>query len=32
LSTIVQVSHEIIDKVGRAEVSEAFLAATQANY
>jgi hypothetical protein len=32
LSTIVQVSHEIIDKVGRAEVSEAFLAATHANY
>jgi hypothetical protein len=28
----VQVSQEIIDKVGRAEVSEAFLAATHANY
>jgi hypothetical protein len=32
LSTIVQVSQEIIDKVGRAEVSEAFLGATHANY
>ncbi len=32
LSTIVQVAQEIIDKVGRAEVSEAFLAATHARY
>jgi hypothetical protein len=32
LSTIVQTSQEIIDKVGRAEVSEAFLAVIGANY
>lgn len=32
LSTIVQISQEIIDKVGRAEVSEAFLAVIGANY
>lgn len=32
LSTIVQVSQEIIDKVGRAEVSEAFLAVIGANH
>jgi hypothetical protein len=32
LSTIVQVSQEIIDKVGRAEISEAFLAAAHATY
>lgn len=30
LSTIVQVSQELIDKVGRAEVSEGFLAAIHA--
>ena len=30
LSTIVQVSQEIIDKVGRGEISEAFLAAIHA--
>jgi len=32
LSTIVQVSQEIIDKVGRGEISEAFLAVIHANY
>jgi len=32
LATIVQISQEIIDKVGRAELSEAFLAAAHANY
>lgn len=32
LATIVQVSQEIIDKVGRGELSEAFLAAAHANY
>ncbi len=32
LSTIVQTSQEIIDKVGRAEVSEAFMAVIGANY
>lgn len=30
LATIVQISEEIIDKVGRAEISEAFLAAVHA--
>ena len=30
LATIVQISEEIIDKVGRAEISEAFLAAVLA--
>jgi hypothetical protein len=32
LSTIVQISEEIIDKVGRAELSEAFMAVIHANY
>jgi hypothetical protein len=32
LATIVQVSQEIIDKVGRGELSEAFVAAAHANY
>jgi len=32
LSTISQVAQEIIDKVGRAEISEAFLAAAHINY
>jgi hypothetical protein len=32
LSTIVQISQEIIDKVGRAELSEAFLAVVHTNY
>jgi hypothetical protein len=32
LATIVQVSQEIIDKVGRAELSEAFLAAAHIDY
>jgi len=32
LATIVQVSQEIIDKLGRGELSEAFLAAAHANY
>ncbi len=32
LATIVQVAQEIIDKVGRGEISEAFLAAAHANY
>ena len=32
LSTIVQISQEIIDKVGRGELSEAFLAVAHANY
>ena len=32
LATIVQISQEIIDKVGRAELSEAFLAVVHANY
>ena len=31
LATIVQISQEIIDKVGRAELSEAFLAVIHAN-
>ena len=31
LSTIVQISEEIIDKVGRGEISESFLAAMHAN-
>ena len=31
LSTIVQISQDIIDKVGRAEISEDFLAAIHAN-
>jgi hypothetical protein len=31
LSTIVQISQEIIDKVGRAEISADFLAAMHAN-
>ena len=32
LSAIVQISQEIIDKVGRAELSEAFLGVVHANY
>ena len=32
LSTIVQISQEIIDKMGRGEISEAFLAAVHMNY
>ncbi len=32
LSTIVQISQEIIDKMGRGEISEAFLAVVHANY
>ena len=32
LSTIVQISEEISDKVGRAELSEAFMAVIHANY
>ena len=32
LSTIVQISQEIIDKMRRAELSEAFLAVVHANY
>jgi len=32
LSTIVQISQEIIDKMGRGEISEAFLAVIHANY
>lgn len=32
LSTIVQISEQIIDKVGRAELSEAFLSVIGANY
>jgi len=31
LSTLAQITGEIIDKVGRAEISEAFLAAVHAN-
>jgi hypothetical protein len=31
LATIVQVTQEILDKVGRGELSEAFLAAAHAN-
>ena len=32
LSTIVQIAQEIIDKMGRGELSEAFLAVTGVNY
>ncbi len=32
LSTIAQISQEIIDKMGRGEISEAFLAVVHANY
>lgn len=32
LSTIVQIAQEIIDKVGRAEISEAFMAVIGANH